>query len=368
MNEFITKYPHCCLCLFISTIILKDIIMSPTAFAAISSSSQKLSSSSSSVSCSRHLLRRRGKTLLESSSSSKSSSVDKKQMDVSASSNKTESSSTLFALDFDGVVCDSVGESSLSAWKHGVELWPEVFECERAIKEKETGLAKLRAVRPVVETGYENTILARALLENLDEYDVESILKDWPTLSETLMKKWQLDRKTMVLEFGKIRDDWIRTDFKSWLQPNALYEDVPEALRFCTERRDAKVTIVTTKQARFADAILVDMGGVKIPEEDLISTTVSGEPKADVLVRLEETFNKDGASRMIFVEDKLSTLIKVANDKRLSKWDLFFVDWGYNTEDERQVAKHDYRMKLIGKEEFCGLLREGKKEKEREKR
>ena len=100
-------------------------------------------------------------------------------------------------------------------------------------------------------------------------------------------------------------------------------------------------------------------GGVKIPEEDLISTTVSGEPKADVLVRLEETFNKDGAARMIFVEDKLSTLIKVANDKRLTKWDLFFVDWGYNTEDERQVAKHDYRMKLIGKEEFCALLREG---------
>ena len=52
-----------------------------------------------------------------------------------------------------------------------------------------------------------------------------------------------------------------------------------------------------------------------------------------------EAFNEDGASRMIFVEDKLSTLIKVANDKRLSKWDLFFVDWGYNTEDERQVAQ-----------------------------
>jgi phosphoglycolate phosphatase-like HAD superfamily hydrolase len=354
-RKCITKYPPCCLCLFISSSI-KDLIMSPTAFAAISSS-QKLSSSSSSVFCSRHLLRRRGKTSLESSSSSKSSSVDKKkQMDVSASSNKT---STLFALDFDGVVCDSVGESSLSAWKHGVQLWPELFEHERANEKKDTVLDKLRAVRPVVETGYENTILARALLENLNGYDVESILKDWPILSEKLMQKWQLDRKTMVLEFGKIRDDWIRTDFKSWLQPNALYEDVPEALRFCTERRDAKVTIVTTKQARFADAILVDMGGVKIPEEDLISTTVSGEPKADVLVRLEETFNKDGASRMIFVEDKLSTLIKVANDKRLSKWDLFFVDWGYNTEDERQVAKHDYRMKLIGKEEFCGLLREG---------
>ena len=149
-RKCITKYPPCCLCLFISSII-KDLIMSPTAFAAISSS-QKLSSSSSSVFCSRHLLRRRGKTSLESSSSSKSSSVDKKkQMDVSASSNKT---STLFALDFDGVVCDSVGESSLSAWKHGVQLWPELFEHERANEKKDTVLDKLRAVRPVVETGY----------------------------------------------------------------------------------------------------------------------------------------------------------------------------------------------------------------------
>ena len=120
--------------------------MSPTAFAAISSS-QKLSSSS--VFCSRHLLRRRGKTSLESSSSSKSSSSVKKKkqtMDVSAAS----STSTLFALDFDGVVCDSVGESSLSAWKHGVELWPELFECERANEKKDEVLDKLRAVRPVV--------------------------------------------------------------------------------------------------------------------------------------------------------------------------------------------------------------------------
>ena len=92
------------------------------------------------------------------------------------------------------------------------------------------------------------------------------------------MRKWNLDRKTMVLEFGKIRDDWIQSDFKSWLQLNALLKTF-RALRFCTERKDAKVTIVTTKQARFADAILVDMGGVKIPEEDLISTTVFGEAK-----------------------------------------------------------------------------------------
>ena len=285
-------------------------------------------------------------------------------MQESRQTSKTaSSSSTLFALDFDGVVCDSVGESSLSAWKHGQQLWPEVFDARATETVKQRVVDALRTVRPVVETGYENTILARALLEKLDGYDENSILKDWPNSAQRLMNEWKLDRRTMVLEFGKIRDDWIRNDFKSWLEPNMLYEDVPEALRCCLENDGTKVTIVTTKQARFADAILVDMGGVKIPEEDLISTTVSGEPKADVLMRLEEAATKDNngnpPERMIFVEDKLSTLIKVANDKRLTKWELFFVDWGYNTEEERQVAKHDYRMKLIEKDEFCKLLREG---------
>ena len=132
-------------------------------------------------------------------------------MDVSAAAS---SKTTLFALDFDGVVSLGRGILVIRAWKHGAQLWPEVFDCERANEKKDEVLDKLRArVRPVVETGYENTILARALLENLDGYDVESILKDWPILSETLMKKWQLDRKTMVLERGKERDDWIRADF-----------------------------------------------------------------------------------------------------------------------------------------------------------
>jgi len=268
---------------------------------------------------------------------------------------------TLFALDFDGVICDSVSESSLSAWKHSEQLWPELFNAARAREEKTSVIERLRAVRPVVETGYENTLLCRALLERVEGYTVQEILRNWPEMSEKLMERWQLDRNEMVREFGRIRDDWIKSDFEGWLEPNELYEDVPEALKFLAEKRlnEAKVTIVTTKQARFANAILDKMGDVHILEEDLISTTVSGEPKADVLYRLEKKFNASGEKRMIFVEDKLSTLIKVANDKRLTKWELFFVDWGYNTEDERQVAKHDYRMTLIKKDEFCKLLKEG---------
>jgi hypothetical protein len=58
----------------------------------------------------------------------------------------------LLALDFDGVICDSCGESSLSAWKAATKLWPNIFT-GAALDRKDELLEKMRAVRPVVETG-----------------------------------------------------------------------------------------------------------------------------------------------------------------------------------------------------------------------
>jgi hypothetical protein len=60
---------------------------------------------------------------------------------------------TLWALDFDGVVCDSVGESRLSAWKAAAKLWPELFASGEAQAKKEAVMEDMRTVRPVVETG-----------------------------------------------------------------------------------------------------------------------------------------------------------------------------------------------------------------------
>ena len=261
----------------------------------------------------------------------------------------------IFALDFDGGVCDSVGESSLSAWKHGEELWPDVFDADATRAEKERVLDGLRAVRPVVETGYENTTLARALLERLPGYSIEEILNDWDGLSGALMDKWSLDRATMVEAFGRIRDDWILNDFDGWLAPNALYPGVAEAVLAAQKRSDAAVKIVTTKQGRFALAILERMGKISIADDDMYSTTVSGIPKTDVL----RTLGVDGNPRKIFVEDKLSTLEKVCKADDLDEWELFLVDWGYNTESERARAAANDRITVIDISTFISLLREG---------
>ncbi|GJN07684.1 hypothetical protein PR202_ga25532 [Eleusine coracana subsp. coracana] len=70
----------------------------------------------------------------------------------------------LYALDFDGVLCDSCGESSLSAVKAAKVRWPFVFEQVDATME-EWIVGQMYTLRPVVETGYENLLLVRLLVE-----------------------------------------------------------------------------------------------------------------------------------------------------------------------------------------------------------
>ena len=49
-----------------------------------------------------------------------------RHMLIHAGTSGTGMAKEVWAFDFDGVVCDSVGESSLSAWKAAAELWPQV--------------------------------------------------------------------------------------------------------------------------------------------------------------------------------------------------------------------------------------------------
>mmetsp|Transcript_1931 Transcript_1931/g.3785 ORF Transcript_1931/g.3785 Transcript_1931/m.3785 type:complete len:269 (-) Transcript_1931:1626-2432(-) len=86
--------------------------------------------------------------------------------------------SALMAFDFDGVLVDSVYESSESAWRAVRSYWPDVLHLGLD-QFKDTYMKKMEAVRPVVETGYENMILLRCLIEGME---VEEILTNWQTI------------------------------------------------------------------------------------------------------------------------------------------------------------------------------------------
>ena len=237
------------------------------------------------------------------------------------------------------------------------------------LSRKDEILHKMRLVRPVVETGYENLVQVRCLLEDAAgseaaKTSVERMLKSWSTeMLPAAMKKYKLDRSELVEKFGSYRDDWMRRDLRSWLESNSFYPGVCEAVAHA--RDNAEAYVVTTKQARFALALLREIGRIPFEEDRVFSQTVSGRPKSEVLAMLEQRHDENETS-FHFVEDKLSTLEKVAADESMKKWNLYLVDWGYNTEEERERARGNERIEVVGVERFRGYDHEVKrKEKER---
>eukprot|EP00983_Pelagomonas_calceolata_P101670 1158722-Pelagomonas_calceolata.AAC.4 len=46
----------------------------------------------------------------------------------------------------------------------------------------------------------------------------------------------------------------------------------------------------------------------------------------------------------------------VAKDPKLEGWELYLVDWGYNTEEERARASQHPRIQVISTQQFADLL------------
>lgn len=134
----------------------------------------------------------------------------------------------VYALDFDGVICDSANESSRTALLAAKAKWPHLsLPSQPQHRFPQPLVEALRTVRPVIETGYENVILGRLVAE-ADENDLQNqfidpVMDDWPALRDNLMTEWELDKDELISVFGGVRDGWINDDLLSWLNTNKLY-------------------------------------------------------------------------------------------------------------------------------------------------
>lgn len=186
----------------------------------------------------------------------------------------------------------------------------------------------------------------------LDGVTPEDMLMQWHTMLPEAMQRLGLDRGELVSLFASVRDEWMAEDLPGWLGLNRIYDGV--AAPVVQAQEQGEVYIVTTKQAHFTDTLLREMAGVQLPIERIFSQTVSGQPKAEVLAMLQERHSD--AAGLHFVEDKMGTLEKVVRDPRLVQWQLYLVDWGYNTPEERARAQASDRIQLINEQQFAQLL------------
>ena len=131
--------------------------------------------------------------------------------------------SIIYALDFDGVICDSAVETAITGWKAAGSIWGDMpKEVPQAM------IDRFRLIRPNIETGYE-AILAMRLLY-LGE-TIESIHSGYGDKIQALLKEAQVTVDDLKKLFGETRDVWIANDLADWVMMNPLFDGVATKLR-----------------------------------------------------------------------------------------------------------------------------------------
>ncbi|MGE5850074.1 MAG: HAD family hydrolase [Candidatus Methylomirabilota bacterium] len=248
----------------------------------------------------------------------------------------------ILALDFDGVICDTVQELLKSTW----QVYRQVWGASGDGPPPEVAATYVR-LRPTLEIGWESPVLLRAIIEGVPE---ARLVQEFQTVwSQRILEAHRLNQTELAARFDAARDSWIRTDLQGWLAANHLYPGIADRLRAIVQS-EVRVFVLTTKEGRFAH-LLLEQNGVKLPTAHVWGKE-RARSKADFLRALREEQSVTFGD-IWFIEDRLKTLQSIMQAADLETVALFLATWGYNTPAERKEARADGRIILLTLGQFC---------------
>lgn len=230
----------------------------------------------------------------------------------------------LYALDFDGVICDSAIETGVSGWKAGLQIWDD-YSTQRPPSKI---IEQFRQIRPVLETGYEAILIIRLLFEG---NTVHNILDNYSNLLKKTIAESNLNIDALKKLFGTTRDQWISNDLDDWVAMNPLFSGVSEKLQELSKQE--MWYIITTKQERFIKHILA-ANHIELPDSRIFGLDKNMNKEAVLL----DLMKRHADLEIHFVEDRLPTIFNVIDSESLTSVKLLFALWGYNTDDDKAIA------------------------------
>jgi phosphoglycolate phosphatase-like HAD superfamily hydrolase len=228
----------------------------------------------------------------------------------------------IYALDFDGVICDSAGEIAITGWKAASRIWDDMPKAT-----PQAMIDRFRLVRPIIETSYE-TILAMRLLY-LEE-TIEAFYSNGDKI-QVLFIQAQTTVDELHNLFMETRDGWIDSDFADWVNRNPLFAGVATKLQKLGQH--CPWYVVTRKQERFVKQIL-KANAIELADERIFGLD-RNMSKMEVLKELLKAHPNE---TIYFVEDRLPTLLTVLKNDEFASVKPIFALWGYNTAEDKALA------------------------------
>jgi phosphoglycolate phosphatase-like HAD superfamily hydrolase len=248
----------------------------------------------------------------------------------------------LLALDFDGVICDTVREGCRSAW----QVCREFVQLNGDAPPPELASLFVR-LRPVVEHGWEFPVLVLAILDGIPEATIWEAFQT--TCRERLLEKYRLTPRQLAARFDAVRDRAIANSLDDWLADQSLYPGMADRLRAILAS-GVTLYVITTKEGRFAHTLL-ETHGVTMPA-DRVWGKEHARPKPELLRVLAKAHSLRYRD-IWFVEDRLKTLQAVRREAQLAEVGLYLALWGYVMPTDRDKAAADPRIVPLSLDQFC---------------
>ena len=245
-------------------------------------------------------------------------------------------SNTLYALDFDGVICHSAIETAGTAWIAAQTLWPDMADEEIT----ESRVQELVQMRPCLEYGYEAPLIMRLLHQ---QTGLQADCSNYQDQIKKLITDNDFNIEALQLLFGRTRDAQIQKNEAEWLAKNPLFNGVSDKLKSLNAE---DWLIITTKQERFVKKTMQG-NEIELTDDRLFGL----DKKLSKQTVLENLIQANPSRPITFIEDRLPTLLGVQQNPALESVKLQLVDWGYNTLRDHEIAREN-GIEMIDLESF----------------
>lgn len=240
---------------------------------------------------------------------------------------------SIFAFDFDGVICDSSYETGLRAWEV-----LRTFKSNLPLQPPQHIMQRWHELRPILEKGWHSVILIHEAA--FTTHQLEEVTQNWEAIQQDFMNRHRISADELhKLHHGQ-RQFWIKHHHQEWLEQHRFYPGILD--KFHELRQKHRPIIITTKAREFTMDLLQYIQ-IELPEQDIF-TYENKTPKEQTLKQLLQ--QEDAKDGIHFIEDRLLTLQRILALPELDAVQLYLAAWGYNSPQERQIARNT-RIKVV---------------------
>ncbi|MBN1540976.1 HAD hydrolase-like protein [candidate division KSB1 bacterium] len=240
----------------------------------------------------------------------------------------------LLALDFDGVIADSIQECLVVGNNALVAFSGKNHKIQQVEELAATTLEKARRMRNFIRSGEDYVYIFYALQKKIElktQLDFDTFLMANTELRASFFDLFYLERQALLT---KHRD--------RWLSLNPLYRGIkPLVNNYCRQNR---LAIITTKKIAFVEEIL-HYNRIK-PQPDALFHAHEDRSKKDIIEDLLLHKQLDPGD-VHFVDDQVDNLVTVS----AAKVCCILAAWGYNDDKQRQKASEN-KIKILTLADF----------------